>query len=178
MNNVELRVEISHLERYFIVLVWHEGLYANSYPETSIDEAYNQIHNLLPEEPILGESSSLSMTIAQYILDLWLGAWPHPVKNLQLDYSGLSPKTQQILKTVFSIPYGQTKTYQQIAGLASMPNAYRFVGNVMAKNRFPLIIPCHRVVSKQGIGGYGKGTKVKGRLLDAESRHIQNSINI
>ena len=176
MSNTELRVEISQIERYFIALVWREGLFANSYPETSVDEAYNQIHNLLPEEPILGESSSLSISVAQYILDLWLGAWPQPVRNLQLDYSDLTTKTQQILNTVFSIPYGQTKTYQQIAVLATMPKAYRFVGSVMAKNRFPLIVPCHRVVSKHGIGSYGKGNHVKGRLLDAESRHIKNNI--
>ncbi len=177
MSNTELCVEISQIERYFIALVWREGLFANSFPETLVDEAYNQIHNLLPEEPILGASSSLSITVAQYILDLWLGAWPQPVRNLQLDYSDLTTKTHQILKTVFSIPYGETKTYQQVAVLASMPNAYRFVGNVMGKNRFPLIIPCHRVVSKRGIGGYGKGANVKGRLLNAENRHIKNRLN-
>jgi O-6-methylguanine DNA methyltransferase len=172
MSPIEFTVEIPRIERYHIAMIWRDGLFANSFPALTVDDAYNQVLHLVPEEPVFGDSSPSSIKVAQYILDLWLGAWPKIIQNLSLDFSGLTEKTQQILQVVSSIPYGETRTYQQVAQRASMPNAYRFVGNVMAKNRFPLLIPCHRVVSKSGIGGYGRGTDLKKRLLAAEKNHM------
>lgn len=70
-----------------------------------------------------------------------------------------------------AIPYGKTVTYAQLAKKAGSPAAARAVGNCMAGNRVPLIIPCHRVVaSSGGLGGYsgGKGIETKRELIEME----------
>ena len=70
------------------------------------------------------------------------------------------------------IPYGQVLTYGELAERAGSPRAARAVGNVMRTNRFPLIVPCHRVVGAAGaLGGYSAptGLKMKRRLLRLEA---------
>jgi methylated-DNA-[protein]-cysteine S-methyltransferase len=68
-----------------------------------------------------------------------------------------------------SVPYGETVTYGELAALAGSPNAARAAGTFCAANRFPLIVPCHRVVAANGIGGYGPlGVEYKRRLLKLE----------
>ena len=68
------------------------------------------------------------------------------------------------------IPYGQTKTYQEIADLLGSPNAQRAVGSACNKNPIMILIPCHRVISKNcGIGGFAAGVDAKIFLLNLES---------
>jgi methylated-DNA-[protein]-cysteine S-methyltransferase len=66
-----------------------------------------------------------------------------------------------------AIPYGETVTYGELAALAGHPNAQRAAGSFCAANRFPLVVPCHRVVAAGGLGGYGSlGGEYKRRLLE------------
>ncbi|GHU08321.1 methylated-DNA--protein-cysteine methyltransferase [Alphaproteobacteria bacterium] len=67
------------------------------------------------------------------------------------------------------IPYGQTRTYTEIAVAIGRPKAVRAVGTACGKNPFPIIIPCHRVVAKNGLGGYLYGLEMKKQLLDLEN---------
>ncbi len=70
------------------------------------------------------------------------------------------------------IPWGQTRSYAQLAAVAGRPGAARAVGSVMAKNRVPLVVPCHRVIASSGqLGGYSapQGLSLKRRLLAMES---------
>ena len=78
---------------------------------------------------------------------------------------------QQVLKLVRRIPYGKTMSYGRIAGRAGYPRAARAVGTVMSSNRFPIVVPCHRVVAAgEKIGGYTspQGISLKERLLELE----------
>ena len=79
---------------------------------------------------------------------------------------------QRVLDCCRHIPFGETLTYGQLATLAGSPAAARAVGNCMAANRIPLVIPCHRVVPSAGeFGGYSaaSGTAMKRRLLALEA---------
>ena len=70
------------------------------------------------------------------------------------------------------IPYGETRTYAEIARTVGNPKGYRAVGSANHKNPIPIIIPCHRVVaSGGGLGGYGGGLDLKRRLLALEQAH-------
>ena len=81
----------------------------------------------------------------------------------------LSPFYQKVLNEVIKIPYGEVRTYSDIANKAGNPNAYRATGTANAKNMIPIIIPCHRVVRNNGdLGGYGGGLKIKKYLLKME----------
>jgi len=66
---------------------------------------------------------------------------------------------------VREIPRGQTMTYGDVALLAGKPGAARAVGRAMASNPFAILVPCHRVVSRDGLGGFAWGLELKERLL-------------
>jgi methylated-DNA-[protein]-cysteine S-methyltransferase len=87
--------------------------------------------------------------------------------DLPLDLS-VAPYYRRVLGKVSRIPYGQTKTYGEIAGSLGNAKAARAVGTANASNPLPLVIPCHRVVAANGLGGYGGGLKLKQRLLEIE----------
>ena len=90
-------------------------------------------------------------------------------EDVELDLSWCTPFQLQVVEAMWSIPYGETATYGEIAALAGHPNAQRAVGSVCAANRFALIVPCHRVVAAGGLGSYGSlGLDYKRRLLELE----------
>ena len=75
-----------------------------------------------------------------------------------IDWSTLKPFQLKTLKAVYAIPYGEIQTYADIAMQIGHPNAYRAVGRANATNPMPLVIPCHRVIGRDGkLHGYGGG---------------------
>lgn len=88
----------------------------------------------------------------------------------KLDLSNYTENERKVLNILREIKYGSTISYKELAIKAGIKNGARFVGNVMKKNRFPLIIPCHRVVKSNGkIGKFGYGSLYKTKLLDLET---------
>jgi len=78
--------------------------------------------------------------------------------SFPIDWLSLRPFQQKTLKVVFEIPYGEITTYADIAGKIGRPHAYRAVGRANATNPMPIVIPCHRVIGKDGkLHGYGGG---------------------
>jgi methylated-DNA-[protein]-cysteine S-methyltransferase len=89
---------------------------------------------------------------------------------LSLDH--LTTFGARVIAACRRIPWGGTSTYGELAAECGSPGAARAVGSVMAKNRYPLIVPCHRVLAAGGeLGGYSAldGLKMKRRLLAMES---------
>lgn len=75
-----------------------------------------------------------------------------------IDWSTLRPFQLKALKAVFDIPYGETRTYADIAEQIGHPIAFRAVGRANATNPMPLVIPCHRLIGRDGkLHGYGGG---------------------
>jgi methylated-DNA-[protein]-cysteine S-methyltransferase len=92
--------------------------------------------------------------------------------DVVVETSHLSPFSRSIVEAVRRIPFGQTRSYGQIAASAGRARAARAVGRVMAQNRTPLVVPCHRVVGSGGlIGGFSAidGLNMKRRLLKLEA---------
>lgn len=80
-----------------------------------------------------------------------------------------TPFQQAVWHALTQIPYGQTRSYAEIATRAGHPRAYRAVGTANKHNRLPIVIPCHRVIQANGaIGGYVGGVAMKQFLLDVE----------
>lgn len=91
--------------------------------------------------------------------------------HLPIDWSLLRPFQIQVLQIVYNIPYGQTRTYGDIAYDIGNPRAARAVGRANATNPMPLVIPCHRVIGADGkLHGYGggEGLPTKEWLLQLE----------
>ncbi|MGZ4904120.1 MAG: methylated-DNA--[protein]-cysteine S-methyltransferase [Halobacteriota archaeon] len=80
----------------------------------------------------------------------------------------LSPFEHTVLMATRDIPKGHVITYSALAARIGRPGAARAVGNALAKNPIPLFIPCHRVIGKEGVGGFSCGLDVKVKLLQLE----------
>lgn len=80
-----------------------------------------------------------------------------------------TPFQKEVWQALPSIPYGQTRSYADIAAQVGRPKAYRAVGMANNRNPIPIVIPCHRVVGSSGdMVGYAYGTKIKRYLLELE----------
>lgn len=91
------------------------------------------------------------------------------VTRLPYDIAGLTPFSQQVMRACQRIAHGKTASYKVLADQVGKPLGSRAVGNVMAKNPLPLIVPCHRVISADGsLGSYGGGVAMKRWLLHLE----------
>jgi methylated-DNA-[protein]-cysteine S-methyltransferase len=98
---------------------------------------------------------------------------PHQAFSLPAQLSG-SAFQQKVWLAILAIPLGQTRTYSELA--AQLQSGPRAVANACGANRLPLLIPCHRVVAKNGLGGFMRGDKnglsIKRWLLAHEGLHV------
>jgi methylated-DNA-[protein]-cysteine S-methyltransferase len=91
------------------------------------------------------------------------------VFRLKLDIDQGTPFQKRVWKALMAIPYGQTMTYRDVAVAIGQPSAMRAVGSANGMNPLPIVIPCHRVVASDGLGGYSGGIEIKRRLLELEA---------
>jgi O-6-methylguanine DNA methyltransferase len=88
---------------------------------------------------------------------------------LTMDMSCFTAKEISVYHELLKVPSGATISYGLLAQRAGIPGGARFAGNAMAKNNFPIIIPCHRVIKSDGsMGNYSGGIHIKKYLLDFE----------
>lgn len=95
--------------------------------------------------------------------------------DLPLDLNNLTSFQQKVLSSCRKIPYVQTVTYADIARDINSPKASRAVGNALHNNPIMIVIPCHRVLAKNSIGGFACGLEVKNKLLTLESEQKTSS---
>ncbi len=97
--------------------------------------------------------------------------FPIPWEVLNLDR--FTPLEREVFRYTAQIPFGGIVAYKDIAKSIGREKAARFVGSTLAKNPYPIMIPCHRVVSSDGgLGGFSAGTGWKRRLLEFENNRI------
>ncbi len=99
------------------------------------------------------------------------GQWTD-FSDVSVNLSHLTPFQHRVVTELRKVPYGQTLSYAELAARAGSPKAARAVGSVMAQNRVPLIIPCHRVIGSGGhLGGFSapRGIAFKKQLLALEA---------
>lgn len=123
-------------------------------------------HDLPTARPSSGEREH---PLAERVLG-WFGGERDDFLDVELDLDGATAFQGDVVAALRRVPYGETVTYGELAALAGRPNAYRAAGTVCAGNRFPLFVPCHRVVSASGLGPYGSlGPGYKERMLAVET---------
>lgn len=89
--------------------------------------------------------------------------------DVELDLDELTPFQRDLASALRAVPRGDVVTYGELAAFAGRPGAARAAGTFCAQNRFGVLVPCHRVVAAQGLGGYGSlGAPYKRRLLALE----------
>ena len=91
--------------------------------------------------------------------------------SLPINWERLTPFARKVSQELLKTRCGQMLSYAELARRIGNPKAARAVGQVMAKNPFPLVIPCHRVIGSNGsLTGFGAGLKLKARLLELDQK--------
>lgn len=113
------------------------------------------------------ENASRELTTS---LTDWLKAYAnHKESRFPIDLPTHS-FTGKVLSRLLRIPFGKTFSYKDIATSVGSPRGSRAVGNACRGNRFPLLIPCHRVIASDGsLGGFSCGLEIKKRLIEFEA---------
>jgi len=102
-------------------------------------------------------------------LQAYFAGEPVSFADVPLDLDGLTQFQLDVARSLRQVPYGEVVAYGELAALAGHPNAQRAAGTFCAHNRYPLVLPCHRVVGATGLGSYGSlGIAYKRRLLERE----------
>ena len=129
------------------------------------------IHHLSPESVSVFPLPSSVTILIRWISDYFMRkpvCDPKPMWEW-LDFGPATRLQKAVYYATFRIPYGQTRSYRQIAEAVGRPGASRFVGNTMAKNPFPVLVPCHRVIRSNGsLGQFGGGVDLKRKMLEIE----------
>jgi O-6-methylguanine DNA methyltransferase len=125
------------------------------------------LHRCLPEAECVDGFAPNRTAIAQ-ILEYLEGK--RVAFELPIDLRG-TPFQRDVWQALLEIPYGQTRSYAEIAQRVGRPAAVRAVGAANGANPLALVVPCHRVIASGGqLGGYGGGLRLKARLLAMERR--------
>ncbi|MDX6503238.1 MAG: methylated-DNA-[protein]-cysteine S-methyltransferase [Gaiellaceae bacterium] len=123
------------------------------------------------EHPVPGREGEQSDHELARRLSAWFGGAPDDFAAVELDLEWCTPFERQLVDALRGVPAGATVSYGELAALAGRPRAARAAGTFCANNRFAIVVPCHRVVAANGIGGYGSlGVAYKRRLLALEKR--------
>ncbi len=150
----------------FGVVASERGIVRTYLPGGRADEVREMIRNEWPEAKAeRGAVSGLGDTVKAFFAGQPIGF------DVELDLSETTAFEASVIAAARRIPYGETVSYSELARSAGSPRAARAVGTVMAGNRFPLIVPCHRVVRSDGtLGGFSApdGVDMKRRLLALE----------
>ena len=141
------------------------GLVALGLPNFSADE---QLALLAAEvSPRLLEAPARLDPVRRELDEYFAGERRH--FDLDLDWRLTGGFTRKVLRATARIPFGETRSYGQMATSAGSPRAFRAAGSALGSNPIPIVVPCHRVLRTGGaLGGYAGGLDVKRRLLELE----------
>ncbi len=140
------------------------GLAILTLPNESAASFEARIHKYFPGSAVSGANDTCreaERQVHEYL------AGKRKSFSVKLDIHA-SPFHKKALQQVAKIPYGKTTTYGEIARALGSPGASRAVGSANARNNLPIVIPCHRVLASNGMGGYGGTLPLKLKLLKLE----------
>jgi AraC family transcriptional regulator of adaptative response/methylated-DNA-[protein]-cysteine methyltransferase len=155
---------------WLLIAATEKGVCAVRLGDTEAD-LETTIFREFPTATIERDEANLGRWVA-VLLGYLNGEQPHLDLPLDVQVTAFQRRVYEVLRT---IPYGSTRSYQEVAKAIGQPGAARAVAHACAINPVALVIPCHRVVRGDGSpGGYRWGIARKKRLLDQESRHADN----
>ncbi|HTL47415.1 MAG TPA: methylated-DNA--[protein]-cysteine S-methyltransferase [Verrucomicrobiae bacterium] len=142
----------------FVLWGSRTGLYRLDFPQTGWTRPFSSS----------GKAPAYLKRAARRLDDFFQGK-SRDLKGIPVDFSGYTPFQEKVLRTLWKSRSGTVTSYGALAASCGHARAGRAVGTVMKRNRLPIFIPCHRVLSSQGkIGGYSLGLPWKEWLLELE----------
>ena len=140
--------------------------------EKSEDKSYKAFQNIKSKNS--DSIDELGKKIQEF-----LNGKPQKFSKDILDFSFCYPIQKEVLQAESKIPRGWISTYKRIAIAINHPKSARVVGNALANNPFPIIIPCHRAIKSSGeIGGFQGGSQMKRKLLELEGINFTKNGNV
>lgn len=170
----DLQIMIQNNKLYSVSKVKHKKISCAFKTETTLlsyEKFLDTNFSLLihPQNKVVLKKQRLSPFAKQVKKELNL-YFKGELKKFKLPMNTRGTKFQQkVWKALKEIPYGETKSYTQIAKMIKNPKSCRAVGSSCGKNPFLIVIPCHRVVSTNSLGGFALGLKAKKQLLSREA---------
>ena len=141
----------------------------DSFLEIRYDTCLSSIRFISSRKAALKRTLKVSFELEEY----FMGA--RSEFSCEVDLSNLSDFTRRVLEETRKIEYGKTITYSELARRIGS-RAVRAVGSALSRNPVPIIIPCHRVVAKNSIGGFSCGVDMKIKLIEFEKKHFSNNL--
>lgn len=142
-----------------------EGLVKLGYPNVAADAQLSALAEAV--SPRLLEAPQRFGELRRELDEYFDGDRRH--FDVDLDWRLTAGFVRKVLRETARIPFGQTRTYSEMAASAGSPRAHRAAGSALGANPIPIVVPCHRVLRVGGaLGGYGGGLEVKRRLLELE----------
>lgn len=141
------------------------GLCYITLPNETFETLERWVKKHLPGATLIQEESKLKPYLEQ--VNAYLSGHRKEF-SLPLDLKG-TPFQVQVWRALLEIPFGETKSYSELAARIGRPTAVRAVGAANGDNPIPIVVPCHRVIGKNGtLTGYRGGVDIKAALLDLE----------
>lgn len=155
-------------------LAWNDsGLTWLQLPEEDDDATCARLHTKTGDAGEMATPKTMPSWVKDAVARVreHLAGKPQDLTRIPLDVTRVTPLTAKIYRAAQAVPAGRTATYGELAGIVGSPGAARAVGRAMATNPWPVIVPCHRVVSAGGgTGGFSAygGLVTKERMLQLE----------
>ena len=145
-----------------------QGLAACAFGRASPLDAVQSLTPKIPDEVAAPNEKQLAQW--RRMLAVLKAESEDELLDIAIDTRGYTEFQSAVVEVCRRIPRGETATYGELAASAGRPRAARAVGTVMSQNRFPLVVPCHRVVASNSLGGFSapEGLSLKRRLLRME----------
>ncbi len=140
-----------------VVVEWHRNFVVELEDRVAVRAFFT---DSIPDEVVF---TSTARKLRSRLLDYFSG---RVVDFSDFDVAYPTEFSGRVLQEVRKIPYGKVETYSSLA--RRLDTSPRAVGVALKKNPVPVVVPCHRVVAKNGIGGYSPGTSIKKLLLEME----------
>lgn len=155
--------------RPWSLLATEKGLCRVVMPNETLEDWRNWIGKIAPgAEPEANEQAIKQTGMMDWLISYFEGERIAYTEDIPLDLIGTEFQ-QQVWKALGRVPYGETRTYGDIAAVIGRPSAVRAVGAANGANPIPLLLPCHRIIgANRKLTGFRGGLELKRRLLNME----------
>ncbi len=154
--------------RDWLVLATERGLCRIIFPHEGLKDFQSWISRIIPGGTPREDEEALRRTGISDWLQAYFAGEHNPISGIPLDLIGTAFQ-QQVWEELGRVPYGETRTYGEIAAAIGKPQAVRAVGAANGANPIPVLLPCHRIIgADRKLTGFRGGLEMKRKLLDLE----------
>jgi len=152
----------------WLLLATEKGLSRIIFPHEALEDFQSWVSRIIPKGELQEDDEAIRRTGIINWLEGYFSGERNPITGVQLDLIGTDFQ-QQVWRELGNIPYGETRSYGEVAQAIGRPQAVRAVGAANGANPIPILLPCHRVIgANRKLTGFRGGLEMKRKLLSIE----------